>query len=354
LNFFHFLLFILNLKIYYKFFSKFYNLKIKMKSTLSSVSNAYLNINFQEVMKKRSNNNSNNYNNFEHTVILHYTSTTSNSKNNNNSIRSEINKEILLTRRKTTRSQIENKNSKDIVKTQNMTRNPSRTSSSYSTTFTEEQLILINNINKPSKRKSEKIVENTSSDSNKIIEVFDPKKEQLKKEVELYKPFYKKELNEYISISVKHKFMVRNFPESYTLENFYLNIVKKRTLDTSASTVTRLPKKERTVSYLNKLKNFKNNTGINKFELTGFKKIWTPGVLNCHQINLYLVVVKKFWLHEQIGWTHEGALEYLSVNHFNVTKTIKLIKNQDKAFINFIKKYTKNKGNMIQIQNSLK
>lgn len=120
--------------------------------------------------------------------------------------------------------------------------------------YTEEQLSLINKINKPNQRR--RLEKKDTKDD---------KKEQLKKEIEKYKPHYKKDLDKFQAKSKMHKFMVSQFPESYhKIDNFYsdVKLLKEKREKHKTKNHSNIPFKRRRVSITT--------------NQTQYKKIWNP------------------------------------------------------------------------------
>jgi hypothetical protein len=54
-------------------------------------------------------------------------------------------------------------------------------------------------------------------------------------------------------------------------------------------------------------------------------------------VNIYLLLIKRFWPIEELSYSQELALEFLMNNDYNFEKAMKMVKAKEKNFTNFIK-----------------
>ena len=143
---------------------------------------------------------------------------------------------------------------------------------------------------------------------------------------------YLNDLKEFLESKKLNEFMLRNFPESYTIQNFYENLEK--TKKKNFHFTRNLP--EPGICFTPFKSHYNHQV---YFPL--FKKIWSPLGLNNYQISFYIVLIKKFWYYECLEWSYEGALEFLMVNRFDVMKTVKLVRRYDRSFEFLMEKYSR-------------
>lgn len=167
-------------------------------------------------------------------------------------------------------------------------------------------------------------------DLSKKKKIFNESKE-ITDQIQIEKNFVK-DLKEFLEDNRNNQIMLKHFPESYTIQNFYEN--KKKSEYRNHSFIKKFP-----ITYKKTFLSNEYGDDYNFYKIPFVKKIWNPFYLNNYQLKIYLAVIKKFWSHEYIEWTHEGALEFLMMNQFNVMKTIKLIKRFDITFLMLVQKY---------------
>lgn len=152
-------------------------------------------------------------------------------------------------------------------------------------------------------------------------------------------PLYEKEINQIISqsdegISVHpQKFMMRNFPESFTIEKYYKNVLLLRKRRASESLNGLVAQK---VGF------FLDRGSIGFSSTEKFKQKWKNRDLTdseCMRLNIvnyFISQCDEFWPHEY-KISEEFLLEFLHRNGYDIAKTLEKVKNKERDFVDLYK-----------------
>lgn len=180
--------------------------------------------------------------------------------------------------------------------------------------FTESELNLINFIDKPRKGKKKK-QENMLNCFGKNIS------NKIKQEINEFAPYYEEQLEE-LKKDKHYSFMINNFPEMYSLNNFYIHIKQNFT------------RKEKIHDYTVSI-NVKEETEIK------LKKSWDCNKIDDQKCQEFLFSVEKVWPIKNYKFSQELVLELLKSNDYDFEKTKMKIIEEQEDFKNMIKeKYT--------------
>lgn len=180
--------------------------------------------------------------------------------------------------------------------------------------FTESELNLINFIDKPRKGKK-KNQNNMLKCSDKNIS------NKIKQEIKDFAPFYEQEITE-LKKDKYHSFMINNFPEMYSLNNYYIHIKQNFT------------RKE-------KINDFTVNIDTNENSEMKAKKKWDCNKLNDQKCQEFLFSVEKVWPIKNYKFSEELVLELLKSNEYDLENSKLKIIQEHEEFKNLVKeKYT--------------
>lgn len=181
--------------------------------------------------------------------------------------------------------------------------------------FTESELNLINSIDKP--RKSKKNNQEKIYCAGKNIST------KIKQEIKEFAPCYEEQLKE-LKKDKYYSFMITNFPEMYSLNNFYIHIKQNFTRKENI--------KDFTVNILDSNKE-KDEVKI--------KKIWDCEKIDDQKCQELLFSIEKVWPIKTYKFSQELVLELLRINDYDFEKTKMKIIQQNEEFKNLVNyKYT--------------
>jgi len=186
--------------------------------------------------------------------------------------------------------------------------------------FSEVEKDLIEMINNP-RRKKKKIV-NVEININDYFKLSDDKIKELNQEVKAYVPFYQDDL-EKMKTDKYHHFMMSNFPEIYTINNFFLYVKKNNER-----------KKELNEKHLTAV--FSNE--IQEKAPSGVKSVWKANEIVNKSVEEYLFEVEKHWSNDEYKFSQEAALEFLKSNDFRVEDCLNIIKMKGESFKEILKR----------------
>lgn len=184
-----------------------------------------------------------------------------------------------------------------------------------STDFTDFERNLIEMIDNPRKKKKKSIdPDNESNFSEKINEISE--------EIKIYLPQYEQEMSE-LKKDKQHEFMMNNFPIHYKINNYYLNVKKRKDC--------------RSQEAYAHVAAFGSTCKSDVIVINDLKCVWKTEKCECKAVEDYLFEVEKVWPIEEYKFSQEISLDFLKINDYNIEQSLNLIKVRDKSYKELIK-----------------
>jgi len=194
------------------------------------------------------------------------------------------------------------------------------------TLFTENELLMVNQIDQPRKRKKKgEESDQAQFDPLKILE-----KEvspMLREEIKNYLPLFEEEVGK-LKDDKGHQLMIQYFPEMYKNVNKFYIFIKA-----GNERKKQLEKRQLLVNIE------RRPNHCNKSDTSNIRKIWDSNKIEDKQLQDYLFALEKQWPNSKYRFSQELILDLLKINNYDYEVTRELVSKADVKFKTFVKKH---------------